>query len=168
MEKEKSSPPPILRRRKTMYLHRTNISNDSGNHSDYLIIGQHSQTENITPSTPIKQLPFSPSQFFNNLSPETSWVHASTPKASSPGPLTTPQPTGFRRNQHGTCEDFNERLSPVYYRKFSLKEFALRSNYCLQTVIRQERQRPLKTLLLSLSGGVAPLNYPQRLVVWTR
>lgn len=102
LEKEKSSPPPILRRRKTMCLQRTNISNDSGNQSDYLIIGQQAQTENITPSTPIKQLPFSPSQFFNNLSPEASWLHASTPKGSSPGPLTTPQPTGFRRNQHGT------------------------------------------------------------------
>ncbi|XP_020295281.1 myb protein isoform X2 [Pseudomyrmex gracilis] len=147
LEKEKSSPPPILRRRKTMYLHRTNISNDSGNHSDYLIIGQHSQTENITPSTPIKQLPFSPSQFFNNLSPETSWVHASTPKASSPGPLTTPQPTGFRRNQH----DGNSPRTPTPF-KNALAEFERRSGAAqlpatpsrldaLNEIIKQETDR---------------------------
>lgn len=100
---KKSSPPPILRRRKNAQnLSQRTETPDSGNQPDYIVIGQQVQIGDTTPSTPIKQLPFSPSQFLNSLSPETSsWPRASTPKGSSPGPLTTPQPTGLRRNQNG-------------------------------------------------------------------
>lgn len=92
---KKSSPPPILRRRRNVHslLQRIDIA------EDYVAMVQ---TGNTSPSTPIKQLPFSPSQFLNSLSPSESWPRASTPKGSSPGPLTTPQPTGFRRSQNGT------------------------------------------------------------------
>ena len=97
-DKEKTSPPPILRRKRTMQMVERTETPDSGNQSDYLL-GHHHQL-GTTPSTPIKQLPFSPSQFLNSLSPETSWPRASTPKGS-PETLTTPQPSGLRRNQGG-------------------------------------------------------------------
>lgn len=107
-EKERSSPPPILRRRRnTQVLQQRTEIPENMNQSDYLLISQQQQQSGVTtPSTPIKQLPFSPSQFLNSLSPETSpWPRASTPKGSSPGPLTTPQPTGLRRSQNGKVFD---------------------------------------------------------------
>ncbi|XP_043501119.1 myb protein isoform X1 [Polistes fuscatus] len=129
-EREKSSPPPILRRRRNIQLvtQRTDTS-DSGNQSDYFIItGQQTHNGNTTPSTPIKQLPFSPSQFLNSLSPETSaWPCASTPKSDSPGPLTTPQPTGLRRNQN----DINTPRTPTPF-KNALAELERRSGATTQ------------------------------------
>ena len=103
-EREKTSPPPILRRRRNLQLEQQqqqrNDTPDSGNQSDFLLQSYHQSSSSqigTAPSTPIKQLPFSPSQFLNSLSPETSWLRASTPKGS-PGPLTTPQPSsGLRR-----------------------------------------------------------------------
>lgn len=125
-EKTKTSPPPILRRRRnlhhmTMHEHRTDTP-DSGNHSDYLLANQNQ--DDTTPSTPIKQLPFSPSQFFNNLSPESSWPRASTPKRS-PGPLSTPQPSDLRRNLDGLLLFLNSQfLSMRKWNWYNLFDFS--------------------------------------------
>ncbi|XP_011642017.1 myb protein isoform X1 [Pogonomyrmex barbatus] len=145
---KKSSPPPILRRRKNAHslLQRIDIS-DNANQSDYIITGQQVQTGNITPSTPIKQLPFSPSQFLNSLSPETSWPRASTPKASSPGPLTTPQPTGFRRSQNDgntprTPTPFKNALAELERRTGAAQLPATPSRLdALTEIIKQETDR---------------------------
>ncbi|XP_025991710.1 myb-related protein A isoform X2 [Solenopsis invicta] len=112
---KKSSPPPILRRRRNVHslLQRIDIA------EDYVAMVQ---TGNTSPSTPIKQLPFSPSQFLNSLSPSESWPRASTPKGSSPGPLTTPQPTGFRRSQN----DGVTPRTPTPFKK-ALAEFERRT-----------------------------------------
>ncbi|CAL1680545.1 unnamed protein product [Lasius platythorax] len=145
---KKSSPPPILRRRRNIQsLQRLEDTPDSGNQSDYNIISQQTQTGNTTPSTPIKQLPFSPSQFLNNLSPETSWPRASTPKGSSPGLLTTPQPTGLRRSQN----DDNTPRTPTPF-KIAMAEVERRTGAAqlpatpsrldaLTEIIKQETDR---------------------------
>lgn len=106
-EKEKNSPPPILRRRRNLlseHHHQKMYSYDRNGHSDYLMQSFHQPSSSshidTEPLTPIKQLPFSPSQFFNSLTSESSWLRASTPK-SSPGTLTTPQPSHLNRGITG-------------------------------------------------------------------
>lgn len=148
VEKEKSSPPPILRRRRNTHslvpnlMHRTETP-DSGNQSDYIVMSQHTQPGNSSPSTPIKQLPFSPSQFLNSLSPETSsWPRASTPKGSSPGPLTTPQPTGLRRSQNGMLSGniFFPLVSCRYDHLGSIKEHVCKIIFAIPERLRYFRR----------------------------
>ncbi|KYN14706.1 Transcriptional activator Myb [Trachymyrmex cornetzi] len=149
---KKSSPPPILRRRRNAHssLQRIDVS-DSGNQSNYIITSQQVQTGNITPSTPIKQLPFSPSQFLNSLSPSETWPRASTPKGSSPGPLTTPQPTGFRRSQNDgntprTPTPFKNALAELERRTGAVQLPATPSRLdALTEIIKQETENEAGT-----------------------
>lgn len=152
-EREKTSPPPILRRRRTNLLqieqhqqHQRTDTPDSGNQSDFLLhsYNQPSSSSQIgtAPTTPIKQLPFSPSQFLNSLSPEPSWPRASTPKGS-PGPLTTPQPSTLRR---GTSSDsFSNR-------KENVKGHRVTNYESFQTARRRARPRLSKTRWPNWSG----------------
>lgn len=152
-EKERSSPPPILRRRRNAHLQSRTETPDSGNHSDYLMMSQQQQhhqqqqTGDTTPSTPIKQLPFSPSQFLNSLSPETSsWPRASTPKGSSPGPLTTPQPSGLRRSQNGRLlSNTSSAIGAEFGTSKALIEAERLRVAVFQTATRRGLQRRLKT-----------------------
>lgn len=159
-EREKSSPPPILRRRRAALHHAMamasrNDTPDSGSHTDY-ILGhnmhscEHNQphaSSSTAPSTPIKQLPFSPSQFLNSLSPETSWPRASTPKGS-PGPLTTPQPAGLRRGQNGgntprTPTPFKNALAELERRSGATTQLPATPSRldALTEIIKQETDR---------------------------
>ncbi|XP_011698284.1 PREDICTED: myb protein isoform X2 [Wasmannia auropunctata] len=156
---KKSSPPPILRRRRNAHslLQRIDLS-DSGNQSDYIVTGQQVEG-NITPSTPIKQLPFSPSQFLNSLSPsESSWPRASTPKGSSPGPLTTPQPTGFRRSQNDgtprTPTPFKNALAELERRTGAAQLPATPSRLdALTEIIKQETENEAGTSAIQEDSG---------------
>ncbi|KAL0122545.1 hypothetical protein PUN28_007329 [Cardiocondyla obscurior] len=160
---EKKNQPPILRRRKNAHslVQRIDIS-DNGSQSIYITTSQL-QTGNITPSTPIKQLPFSPSQFLNSLSPSESWPRASTPKGSSPGPLTTPQPTGFRRSQN----DGNTPRTPTPF-KNALAELERRTGAAhlpatpsrldaLTEIIKQETENEAGTSAIQEDSGYSSM-----------
>lgn len=150
-DRRQSSPPPILRRRRGMIIQNmtTTIRTDtpdSGNQTDYLL-GHNSQDSNMA-MTPIKQLPFSPSQFLNSLeSPEQSWPRASTPKGS-PGTLTTPQPSGLRRNNTDgntprTPTPFKDALAEIERRSGATTQFPATPSRldALTEIIKQETDR---------------------------
>ncbi|XP_032454572.1 transcription factor MYB3R-3 isoform X9 [Nasonia vitripennis] len=165
-EREKTSPPPILRRRRTNLLqveqhqqHQRTDTPDSGNQSDFLLHSYNQQSSSsqigTAPSTPIKQLPFSPSQFLNSLSPEPSWPRASTPKGS-PGPLTTPQPSALRRDgtTPRTPTPFKNALAELERRSGATTQLPATPSRldALTEIIKQETDR--ESLAGTSSGSI--------------
>ncbi|XP_054278689.1 myb-related protein B-like [Macrosteles quadrilineatus] len=123
------SPPPILRRHRTRrrsISECTDLSPDyilpdlysSGEDNSFLLAGQKTPEK----STPIKQLPFSPSQFLNSPNMSFDATLASTPlksqhniKVSSPGLLVTPNPQPLHNKYQS--EDSSEPQTPPRSRK---------------------------------------------------